>query len=382
MIRRTIAMLAVALGAAAAVAQPPIQIRIVSPPANAYVSDRITLEAIIEPASRRREVSEVVFFADAMQVCRTSDVQRPQCAWESGALVKSHLIRAVATLASGGRVVSSIRTRGIDYADSVDVRAVQVNVAVLDRRGNFVRGLTKDHFRLREDDVPQTITNFADENSPLELVLAVDISASMASAMGDLKAAVREFLSQLRPVDQVTLVAFNEEMFMLARRATGAADRERGVEALEAWGSTALYDAIGRSLEELSTQPGRRGLVVFSDGEDSASQTTLEAVDRAIRASDATLFTVALGRGRDSEQLRKTLDALAEPSGGRVVVADRADGLRRAFGEVLQDLQHQYLLGYQSTNAKLDGTWRRLSVEVPGGQFRVRARQGYLAVKP
>lgn len=382
MIRRTIAMLVVALGAAAAVAQPPVQIRIVSPPPNAYVSDRITLEAIIEPASRRREVSEVVFFAGAVQVCRTADVQRPRCVWESGALVKSHLIRVVATLASGGRVVSSIRTRGIDYADSVDVRAVQVNVAVLDRRGNFVRGLTKDQFRLREDNVPQTITNFADENSPLELVLAVDISASMASAMGDLKTAVREFLSQLRPIDQVTLVAFNEEMFMLARRATDAADRERAVEALAPWGSTALYDAIGRSLEELSTQPGRRGLVVFSDGEDSASQTTLETVDRAIRASDATLFTVALGRGRESEQLKKTLEALSEPSGGRVVVAERANELRGAFGEVLQDLQHQYLLGYQSTNAKLDGTWRRLSVEVPGGQFRVRARQGYLAVKP
>jgi VWFA-related protein len=382
MIRRTSALLVVALGAAAAVAQPPVQIRIVSPPANAYVSDRITLEAIIEPASRRREVSDVVFFADGVQVCRSADVQRPRCPWDAGALVTSHLIRVVATLASGGRVVSSIRTRGLDYADSVDVRAVQVNVAVLDRRGTFVRGLTKDRFRVREDDVPQTITNFADENSPLELVLAVDVSASMASVIGDLKGAVREFLSQLRPIDQVTLVAFNEEMFVLARRETDAAARERAVDALASWGSTALYDVIGRSLELLSTQPGRRGLVVFSDGEDSASQTTLETVDRSIKASDATLFTVALGRGRESERLRRTLEALAEPSGGRVVAADRADGLRHAFGEVLQDLQHQYLLGYQSTNPKLDGTWRRLSVEVPGEGYRVRARQGYLAVKP
>jgi VWFA-related protein len=264
----------------------------------------------------------------------------------------------------------------------VDVRAVQVNVAVFDRRGTFVRGLTKDRFRLREDGVPQSITHFGDENSPLELVLAVDVSASMASVIGDLKGAVREFLSQLRPQDQVTLVAFNEEMFVLARRETDAAARERAVGALASWGSTALYDVIGRSLELLSTQPGRRGLVVFSDGEDSASQTTLATVDRAIRSSDATLFTVALGRGRESQQLKRTLEALAEPSGGRVVMAERPDDLRRAFGEVLRDLQQQYLLGYQSTNVKLDGSWRRLSVEVEGEGYRVRARQGYLAVKP
>jgi hypothetical protein len=99
-------------------------------------------------------------------------------------------------------------------------------------------------------------------------------------------------------------------------------------------------------------------------------------------ASDATLFTVALGRGRESQELKRGLEALAEPSGGRVVMAERPDELRQAFGEVLKDLQHQYLLGYQSTNSLLDGTWRRLLVDVPGQNYRVRARQGYLAVKP
>ena len=126
MIRCTIAMLAAVLGAAAAVAQAPVQIRIVSPAPNSYVSDRVTLEAIIEPAARRREVSEVVFSAGAVQVCRSTDVQRPRCVWDAGALVKSHLIRVVATLASGGRVISSVRTRGIEYADSVNVRSFAI----------------------------------------------------------------------------------------------------------------------------------------------------------------------------------------------------------------------------------------------------------------
>lgn len=378
----TLVLAAIAVAASAGLAWQEPAIHVVFPPANSFVSDRLTIEARIDPPARRGEVTEVVFFADGAQVCRTTDVARPRCSWDAGPTVTSHVIRVVATLASGGRIVTSTRTRAVDYAESVDVRAVQVNVAVLDRRGNFVRGLTADRFRVREDDVPQRITNFADENSPLELVLAVDVSGSMGAVVEDLKQAVRQFLSQLRPIDQVTLVAFNEEMFVLTRRETDAAARDRAVDALSSWGGTALFDVITRSLELLSRQPGRRGLVVFSDGEDSASQTTIEAVDRAIRASDATLFTVALGRGRESQDLKRTLEALSEPSGGRVVMAERPDDLRAAFAEVMKDLQHQYLLGYQSTNSTFDGSWRRVTVDVTGDNYRVRARQGYLAVKP
>lgn len=368
-------------GAAPARAQD-LTIRMVAPAASSFLSDQVTLEARIEPESRRREVKEVLFYVDGAQVCRAADVDRPRCSWDAGPTVKPHLVRAVASLTSGERLAASVRTRTVDYVESVDVRAIQVNVGVFDRRGSFVRDLTPDRFTILEDGVRQEITHFADEDSPLELVLAVDVSGSMGTAIEDLKGAVRQFLSQLKPIDHVTLVAFNEEMFVLTRRETDAAARERAVDALASWGSTSLYDVIVRSLDLLSRQPGRRGLVVFSDGEDRSSQTTLEVVDRAVKASDATLFTVALGKGRESETLKSTLERLAGPSGGRVVMAERADDLRRAFNEVLTDLQHQYLLGFQSTNTKLDGTWRQLTVEVPGERYRIRAREGYLAVKP
>jgi Ca-activated chloride channel family protein len=383
MVRAVVVALGLALTAGVSgLAGQEMALRIVSPPADGYLSDRVTLEARIEPASRRAEVKEVLFFADGVQVCQSTDIHRPLCSWDAGPTVKPHLIRVVAPLASGDRLVASVRTRGVDHAESVDVRAVQVNVGVFDRRGAFVRGLTRDRFRLREDGVPQTITHFASEDAPLELVVAVDVSGSMGGVIENLKDAVRQFLSQLKPIDRVTLVAFNEEMFVLSRREADPAARARAVDALASWGSTSLYDVIVRSLELLSRQPGRRGLVVFSDGEDRSSQTTLEAVDRALKVSDATLFSVAFGRSRESADLRRTLERLAEPSGGRVVVAERAEDLRRAFGDVLQDLQHQYLLGFQSTNEKLDGTWRRLEIDVAGSDYRVRAREGYLAVKP
>lgn len=369
------------LAAAAVSAQQQVRLEITSPPNDAYVSDRVMIEARITPPEARDVVVDVAFFADGRLICRTTNVQKPSCAWDAGPTVKAHAIRAVATTRDGNRVVATTRTRELDVNASVDVRVVQVNVSVTDRRGAFVGGLTRDQFQIKEDGVPQKIIHFADEEAPLEIVVAMDISASMGAAVDDLKLAVREFLSRLRPTDQVTVIAFNEEMFVLADRGSDQAARVEAVERLSSFGGTTLYDAIIRSVELLSKGTGRRSLVLFSDGEDQSSQSSFAIVDRALKGSDATLFTVALGRGREQASLRETLEALAEPTGGRVIVAERPSELGAAFGELLNELTHQYLVGYESTNAKRDGAWRKLEVHIPGTNHRVRAREGYFAEK-
>ena len=165
----------------------------------------------------------------------------------------------------------------------------------------------------------------------------------------------------------------------MTQRETGAEARLRAVDQLGAWGGTSLYDVIIRSLEQLSRQSGRRSLVVFSDGDDKTSQASLETVQRVIKSSDATLFMVGLGEGREQTKLRETLASLAEPSGGRALFAERPSDLAKVFGEVIEELKHQYLLGYESTNSRRDGAWRRLSLELPNTTHRVRARQGYFA---
>jgi Ca-activated chloride channel homolog len=365
-----------------AAAQPSIRVEIVSPADGEYVSDRITLEAQIMPPELRGEVVDVAFFADGRLVCRTANIDKPACAWDAGPTVKAHAIRAVATTRSGQRIIATARTRDLDVNASVDVRVVQVNVSVSDRRGNFVSGLRRDLFHVKEDGVPQQIIHFADEKAPLEIVVAMDISGSMGAAIDDLKIAVREFLAKLRPNDMVTVVAFNEEMFVLADRASDQAARVAAVDRLSSFGGTTLYDAIIRSVELLSKGTGRRSLVLFSDGEDQSSQSSFAVVDRALKGSDATLFTVALGRGREQASLRETLEALAEPTGGRVIVAENSSELGAAFGALLDELTHQYLVGYESTNPKRDGAWRKLDVDIPGTNHRVRARQGYFAPTP
>jgi VWFA-related protein len=242
-----------------------------------------------------------------------------------------------------------------------------------------VQDLQQGAFRILEDGVPQAITHFSSEGSPLELVVAVDVSASMGQSMPQLKNAVRKFLSALGPKDQVTLAAFNDNMFTLSRRETSVPQRLRAVDRLAPWGGTALYDVIVRGVRQVSQRSGRRVLVVFSDGDDRTSHATIETVEDAVRASDATLFMVALGRGAREVQLRSGIERLVDMSGGRALFVDKSENLADAFGEVLEELSNQYLIGYQSSNTTRDGGWRALTIDVPGRGYTVRARQGYRA---
>ena len=362
-------------------APSPLTLEIVSPEEGSYISDRIIVEARILPAGRRHEVTEITFFVDGRLICRSRDVDRPRCAWDAGAVVRPHQFRIVATMTSGERLVATTRTRDIDVNEAVSVQVVQINALVSDRAGAQISGLQPSQFRVTEDGVPQKILHFAAEEAPLELVIAVDISGSMGAALEELKRAVRQFIAKLKPSDQVTLVAFNEEMFVLAQREQDRAKLSEAIDRLSVFGGTTLYDVIIRSLEMLSRQPGRRSLIVFSDGEDQSSQASFAAVDRALRSSDATLFMVALGRGKEVADLRETVQALSEPTGGRGLFADTPADLDNAFAELLNELTHQYLIGFESTNLAKDGAWRKLEVDVPGTSYRVRARQGYFGPK-
>jgi Ca-activated chloride channel family protein len=352
------------------------RLTVVSPAADSYISGPVALEARIDPASAA--VHSVTFFGDGRSVCVLR--QAPwQCTWDAGATIRQHVVRVTALLADGTRLVKNVRTRGTGYTESVDVDAVQVTVTVTDRRGKVVRGLPRSAFTLKEDGRPQRITAFANDRIPLEIVVALDVSQSMASSVPVLKTASRAFLSALRPADQVTLLAFNDNIFTLARRSTNPAQRVKAVDRLAPWGGTALYDAMLTALNVVGRQPGRRAIVVFTDGEDQSSIATLERVRARMETSDATVYTIGLGRGIRQETLKDVLQRLAAMSGGRSFVTEKIDRLQRAFDEIMDELSAQYLLAYIPSNDRRDGTWRRIGVEVSHGEYQVRAREGYRA---
>jgi Ca-activated chloride channel family protein len=356
---------------------PAPVLEIVAPTADAYISGATTFRATVTPAGA---ASRVLFSVDGRQVCETSAAPF-ECSWEAGGSITAHQVRAVAELVNGGRIIRTVRTRDLGYAEKVDVDVVQIIATVVDGRGHFVTGLPKTAFHVEEDGKAQVISHFGAEDVPLELIVACDVSGSMTPAMPRLKKAVKEFLTAVPIRDQVTLLGFNDSIFALTRRAVNPEERTKAVDRLAPWGATALYDVILRGVDMLGKQPGRRAMVVFSDGEDQGSHASITDVERRLQASDVTLYMIGQGRGVQVAALKSIMQRLVEPTGGRALFTDSIDELHLAFADLLEELSNQYLLGYESTNTRRDDTFRKILVQVDG-QGRVRARQGYRAVAP
>jgi Ca-activated chloride channel family protein len=350
-----------------------IHVGISTPAADSYRTGPVQLAAEITPPT---DVAAASFFIDGREVCVVTPAPHA-CAWDAGRDVKEHQVRLVVTMRDGGRIVRTLRTKGLDFVGRSEVEAVQVTVTVMND-GKFVSGLPRTGFHVFEDGKAQAISSFVSENVPLEIVVAVDISGSMANSMPKLKEAVKDFLGAVPQTHQVTLLGFNDSIIPVTRRTTNPAERIKAVDRLAPWGTTALYDVIAQGVEMLGEQTGRKALIVFSDGEDQGSHLTLQEAEAALQASDVTLYMIGQGRGVSAEPLKKIMQRLAEPTGGRAMSTESIDKLHESFEELLHELSHQYLIGYQSTNHARDGGWRELKVEVDG-PGRVRARKGYRA---
>ena len=357
-----------------------VAISITSPEADTYVVGMVQLKAVVTPGWRVKDIAKVTFSVNGRLECTIMEPTRLECPWDAGTQIREYVIRAVVELHGGARAVTTMKTKGLELAEAVRVEVTQVT-AVVHERGRFIKGLPVAAFRLLEDNVVQRITHFSAEGSPLELVIAVDVSESMTQAMPQLKNSVKKFLAALGPNDQVTLTAFNDNLFTLTRRDTTPAQRVRAVDRLQPWGGTALYDVMVKGLQQLSKQPGRRVLVVFTDGDDKSSHSTLQSVEQAVRSSDATLFMVALGSGVRNAKIKSSIERLVDMSGGRALFVERSDQLDGPFAEIVEELSNQYLIGYESSNTKRDGAWREIKIELPDHRYSVRARQGYNAPK-
>lgn len=369
-----VAALAVHAAPASGAEQPTLLIT--SPLANEYVTGPITIRAAIDPPNH--PVTRMELFADGRIVCTR---ERPpwECRWDAGTILAGHVFRVVATSPDGTRLVANTRTPATGYVEAVNVDAVQVAVTVTDAHGRFVKGLTKQSFSVAEDDTPQDIRHFAAADTALDLAVAIDVSGSMSASIDEVRRAVKRFLDRLRPGDAVTLIGFNENIFTVARRETDPAARVRAVDRLVAWGGTAFYDATVKALDALKKGAGRKAVVVFTDGDDQSSRSTLEATIARIERSDALLYAIAQGTALGSPTLRASLERFAASTGGRVFFETELGGLERAFSEIVEELSNHYVLGYEPTNTRRDGAWRRINVAVRGPNYRVRARDGYRA---
>lgn len=377
-----VAMLVVVAVAVLCSQAAPARLRIASPAEGSYLAGTVRLLAEIDPLSAMRDVAKITFFADGSQVCALT-APPFECDWDAGERIRAHQIRVVATMRDGQRLIQTAMTKDLEYVETVDVDLVQVTTVVTDDRGRFVAGLTKKDFTVSEDGKPQRITNFSDGTTPLELVSAIDVSSSVQTALPGMKKAAARFLAGLDARDRVTVLGFNDNIFTLARRSTDAAVRDRAIGRLAAWGGTALYDAIVKSVDLVGGQSGRRSIVLFTDGDDQSSRVPVDDALAQVEASDAMIYAIGAGRAIHDKNLQKLLQRITRTSGGRAFFADGPSALDGVFADILDDLHHQYTLAYPAPHDRRDGVWHRLKVDVAGGKYHVRARQGYrLAPKP
>jgi Ca-activated chloride channel family protein len=263
-------------------------------------------------------------------------------------------------------------------AFSSSVQLVEVYATVTDEKGELVTGLRQSDFTVLEDGVPQEVTTFAAGEFPLTVALGVDRSFSMAGEpLALAKQASQAFLRELKPADRSMVVAIGNEAEVIAPLSADRAAQSRAIAPLDAWSTTALYDAIVATLDRLEPEPGRQAIVVFSDGADRYSEhKAADVLDRA-RRSNALIYPIAIGKARPA-----LLSELAVLTGGRSFQLRDARELERTLATVARELRYQYLIGYTPSRALQRGAreWRSIKVSVKASRpgVRVRARDGYM----
>jgi Ca-activated chloride channel family protein len=268
----------------------------------------------------------------------------------------------------------------------VDTTLVSVTAVVQDKAGRFISGLGTKDIEVREDGVRQDVSFFREargaEHVPLTVALVLDSSGSMSRRMHFLQEAAVSLLHKLQPGDRALVVQFNESV-KASSEFTGDVERlEQFVESLQAWGGTSLYDAVHYGLNRLRDEPGRKALVVFSDGADTTSSMREQEVVDYARAVEATVYSVGIRgeQGLFARGPRGFLRNVARETGGTFHFPDRVGELVRTFSGIAEELQHHYLLAYTPKRPP-DGTWRAIDVKVKRDGAELRVRKGYFAVK-
>jgi Ca-activated chloride channel homolog len=280
---------------------------------------------------------------------------------------------AFCVLASGLPVVVAEGAAARQFTSSVNL--VEVYASVVDGKGQPMRGLTADDFEILEDGAPQKITAFTAGDFPLTVALALDRSFSMAGKpLAIVKGASRAFLNALRPTDEAVVIGIGSQVTVLAHARSPRAEQVAAVDALTAWGTTALHDAIIAAIETVDGARGRRALVILSDGDDRYSEASAaDAVTRA-RRSNVMVYPIALGKARPP-----LFAELSTLTGGRSYHARELEGLEQTLKLIAEQLREQYLLGYSPSRLPVSGAneWRSITVRVKKPGLSVRARDGY-----
>lgn len=285
----------------------------------------------------------------------------------------------------------------------VDTSLVMVPVSVVDREGKFVPHLTKGDFRIYENGVEQRVAHFAPVERPFTVVLVLDTSQSTFFRLPDMQNAAIAFVEQLRPHDRVMVISFSNVLSIKNEPTNDRQVLRDAIRQTRTGGGTSLYPAVDFILNRTLKQiPGRKAVVIFTDGVDSAASNGIYSSLRASYEStiwdaeetDALIYPIQYETmeamlklhpkkfhkhiRQSSERAGAYLRALAERTGGQLYRADSTVNLIEAFSRIAEVLRWQYGLGYYPSVAAAGGERRQLKVRVARPNVSVRARASYV----
>jgi Ca-activated chloride channel homolog len=295
--------------------------------------------------------------------------------------VLAALVSIIVTLQSFGGAAATQETQKFKSG----TQTVPLYVTVTDATRRLVPELAQEDFEILDNSKPQSITLFDNEIRPITAVVMLDTSGSMTLALDLVKKASEQFLIRLLPDDRGRVGAFNDKIeFYPPDRFTGNRDELIGyLKELDFGYPTRLYDAIDQSIDKLEPIDGRRVVVVFTDGDDTASKAGLgDVLDRA-RLLEVMVYAIGLesdyfnGVQRVRTRPDRGLKKLAEETGGGFFELKKTDELGATFTRVAQELHSQYVLGFSPE--KLDGKVHKLDVRVKRPGMTARARKSYVA---
>ncbi len=264
---------------------------------------------------------------------------------------------------------------------TIDVNAVTLDVVVTDQKGKFVKNLKEDDFVVLEEGVPQPLTFFTAELTPVTVLVLLDSSSSVRANLKPIQKAANRFLDKLQKEDQA-LVGFFHDNVIFGPRFTNDMDEHIAmIRNMRPHRSTHLYDAIIAGLKKLSVITDRKTLLLFTDGDDEGSEASMEAALETARRSDASIYTIGfLGwsfeGGMDVNQ--NLLTQLSRDTGGRSFFPMSEKEIRKSFDAIRDELHRQYRMAYVPSKKGDETVWRNLEIKMKKRKnLIVRTRKGY-----
>ena len=337
------------------------------------------------------------------------------------------------------RIAPAVETGSTDEVDgeviTVNTEMVSVPVKILDRKGRFVSGLTKENFQIFEDKLPQEIAYFSNEQQPFTVALILDMSPSSTFKITEIQSAAIAFVNQLRPQDKVMVVAFNQEVTVLSSATNDRQILQSAIRSTKIGSGTSLYEAVSLVINEKFTNiNGRKAIVLFTDGVDTTSRRANDLNNlRDALELDALIYPIQYDTFNDVQRMKNSPPVIAPPisspiptqnknpfpfpfptttggggigapssqgttaadyrradeylnemairTGGRLYKASTTVNLAQAFSNIAAELREYYSLGYYPAEKAKEAKSHKIKVSVDRDGVVVRARESYITGK-